>query len=217
MEQPRLVVAWDTETTGLGSRAQIVSIGWCVECVEGKAHGGGDEVFVIPTCPIDPGAFAVHGLDEAELVRRGATDIKEALRRFFDAIEALVAPVVLVAHNGRGFDTHRLRFAMTQADVSELPSNVMGFADTLLWARAERPRLGCTSCSLDALCATAGIDLSRRIDRHGARIDSEILMELYAWLKAACGDTSSCVIEDVPAFFDRTHITCGAAGAQGRR
>jgi DNA polymerase-3 subunit epsilon len=195
------VVAWDTETTGLGSQAQIVSIGWCVE---GETHGG-EEVFVIPTCPIDPGAFAVHGLDEAELVRRGATGIAGALRRFFVAIEAIKSPVLLIAHNGRGFDTHRLRYAMVQADITELPPNVVGFADTLLWARANRSTLGCTSCSLDALCTVAGIDLSRRIDRHGARVDAEILMELYAWLKGMCDDdTSACSIEGVPAFFERT-------------
>lgn len=120
MEALPLRLAWDTETTGIDKYAEIVSIGWC--SVDGLVKG---EVFSVPTCPIHPAALAIHGLCPGTLMENGAGNIKEALTRFFKAIEMIGEPVLLVAHNGKTFDTKRLRLAMAHADIQSVPYNVV--------------------------------------------------------------------------------------------
>lgn len=192
-------LAWDTETTGVDKYAEIVSIGWC--SLDGSMKG---EVFAIPTCPIHPAAFAIHGLCLDSLAAKGAGTIHQALRYFFDQIEMIQEPVLLVAHNGKTFDTYRLRLAMAYSGIQVVPSNVVGFADTLAWTRSMKSLLGCTSCSLDHLCKCVNVDSSARLDRHGALLDSEVLAQLLTRLESRFGPIPVEHTETVAQFMART-------------
>ena len=56
------LVIFDTETTGLDNTAEIVEIA----CIDGKGNVLLDSL-IKPSCPIPPGATAVHGITDADV------------------------------------------------------------------------------------------------------------------------------------------------------
>lgn len=128
------------------------------------------EVLCLPKQDINPFAKAVHGYSYQKLVDNGARSRRMALKVFCTSLKKIKAPVVLVAHNGRSFDTAVFRFELAQERMS-LPDNVVGFLDSLHWAKHVLKRK--TRCSLTHLCAD--FDIADRRNVHGALEDSVLL------------------------------------------
>lgn len=196
-------MAFDLETTGLARDAEIVSIGWCARsgC---NSHTDIDEisgeVLCMPVGPIDEGASLVHGHTAATLAAAGAGNVLDALQAFFAAIRSAGDDVVLVAHNGKSFDTPKLRSAMLACGL-DLPPNVSGFVDTLLWARSTgRYR----SCTLDSLMRSHGIYIDRAV--HGALVDSRALVAVLSRMLEEAGERGvpACAFESATDFIART-------------
>lgn len=78
-------VVFDTETTGLGSDAQIVQIA-CVDAVSGAVLL---DTLVRPTCGVEPEAFAVHGISDDMLASAPAA--KEVLPLLLDTFNDKLA------------------------------------------------------------------------------------------------------------------------------
>lgn len=120
---------------------------------------------------------------------------------FFKSFEQIKGPVVLAAHNGRSFDTRVLRFDLAQEKMT-LPNNIIGFVDTLWWAKQVMKRR--TRCALDKLLNEFDIDDDR--DVHGALIDSILLREACHRLQKgplldqATGETLKGGLPDVDCF-----------------
>ena len=160
-------IVFDTETTGLDSRAdRIIEIGG-VELVNRFPTGRSFHVFINPQGrEVHPEALAVHGISNADL----------ADKPFFDAIAAEFLEFIdgarLIAHNAH-FD---LGFINAEFERCGHPLIEMHrIVDTLAIAKRKHP-MGPNS--LDALCRRYGIDNSHR-SKHGALLDSELLAEVY--------------------------------------
>lgn len=157
----------DTETTGLSPKEgdRVVEIG-CVELVNRYASGRVFHCYLNPDRTVPKAAFDVHGLSDEFLADKPRfADIAD---EFID----FIGDARLVIHNA-GFD---LAFLNHELGLVRRPliswTNVV---DTLQIARQKHPGAG---NSLDALCRRYGIDNSSR-DKHGALLDSELLMEVY--------------------------------------
>jgi DNA polymerase-3 subunit epsilon len=160
-------IVFDTETTGLDSRAdRIIEIGG-VELVNRFPTGRSFHVFINPQGrEVHPEALAVHGISNADL----------ADKPIFDAIAAEFLEFIdgarLVAHNAN-FD---LGFINAEFERCGHPLvETHRIVDTLAIAKRKHP-MGPNS--LDALCRRYGIDNSHRT-KHGALLDSELLAEVY--------------------------------------
>lgn len=198
-------IAWDLETTGLARDAEIVSIGWCTAV---DPNGGtpapersGGEVLCLPVGAIDAGASRVHGHTAQSLRAAGAGDVRAALEAFFRVVSHTGEDVVLVAHNGKAFDTPKLRSAMLACGAT-LPANVHGFIDTLLWARATGEY---RSCSLDSLMQHHRVVMDRA--KHGALVDSRALAQVEARMLSRAGGPGgvpACAYESAEQFMART-------------
>ena len=159
-------IVLDTETTGLdpddGDR--IVEIA-CIELVNHLPTGRFFHRYVNPERPVSAAAHAIHGLDDAFLAQHSAfAAIAEELLTF-------IADTPLVAHNAE-FD---LKFVNAEMKRLGRPALANVVIDTLALARKRYPG---AQASLDALCRRFVIDLSAR-DKHGARLDSELLAAVY--------------------------------------
>ena len=160
-------IVFDTETTGLDSRAdRIIEIGG-VELVNRFPSGRSIHFYLNPEGrEIHPDAQAVHGISMADLV--GKPSFSEVASDFLTFVE----DAKLVAHNA-GFDMGFLNNELARLGMDPIvPDRVI---DTLAIARRKHP-MGPNS--LDALCKRYGIDNSRRT-KHGALLDSELLAEVY--------------------------------------
>jgi len=160
-------IVFDTETTGLDSRAdRIIEIGG-VELVNRFPSGRSIHFYINPEGrEIHPDAQAVHGISAADLV--GKPSFSEIASEFLSFAE----DAKLVAHNA-GFDMGFLNHELARLGIDPIvPDRVI---DTLAIARRKHP-MGPNS--LDALCKRYGIDNSRRT-KHGALLDSELLAEVY--------------------------------------
>tara|TARA_B100000214_G_scaffold172208_1_gene123801 strand:- start:4633 stop:5367 length:735 start_codon:yes stop_codon:yes gene_type:complete len=153
-------VFWDTETTGR-YRARIVSIGWTSDSNEG-------EVFIKPRKRIEYEAFCVHGILETE----NMMNPKEGLLYFMNSISNIDKDVVMIAHNGKSFDTNVLRHELEREGV-ELASNIVGFVDSLHWIKydCKQPK-----ASIDYLMTYFLKEDARNL--HGALEDSRILSRI---------------------------------------
>jgi DNA polymerase-3 subunit epsilon len=163
-------IVLDTETTGLDPARgdRIVEIG-CVEIVNRFLTGRVFHRYMNPERPMNPEAFAVHGLSDAFLAD------KPVFRDIADEFLAFIGEDALVIHNAN-FDTNFLNHELKRLKLGPIdPTRVI---DTLTLARRRHPG---QQNSLDALCARYGIDNSRRT-KHGALLDAEILAEVYAEL-----------------------------------
>lgn len=160
-------IVFDTETTGLDPRDghRLVEFAG-IELRDRVATGRVLHFHVNPGRPMPAEAEAVHGLTDEFLA---------AMPPFADKADALLdflGDAVLVAHNAP-FDIRFLNMELERLGRAAIdPVRVV---DTLELARQRFPGAKHT---LDALCLRFGIDRSARV-RHGARIDAELLADVY--------------------------------------
>ncbi|WP_374440048.1 DNA polymerase III subunit epsilon [Stella sp.] len=160
-------IVLDTETTGLDPRDghRLIEVA-CLELHHGVRTGAEYVSRINPERAVDPDAYAVHGISDADLV--GAPVFAEMCADFLD----FIGDDPLVIHNAE-FD---LRFVNAElARIGHPPIPPTRAVDTLTMARRRFPG---APASLDALCRRFGIDTSARV-RHGARLDAELLAEVY--------------------------------------
>ena len=160
-------IVLDTETTGLNPDAgdRIVEIGG-VELFNHVATGRNFHVYVNPQRDMPQEAFAVHGLSTAFL------SDKPVFKAVAEDFLAFVGDAKLVIHNA-SFDMRFLNAELGWAGLRTLPRTQA--IDTLDIAKRRFPGANNT---LDALCRRFGVDNSGR-EKHGARLDSELLAEVY--------------------------------------
>jgi len=157
----------DTETTGLEVEKghRLVEI-CCIELDGRLPTGRFYHTLIDPQRDIPAEAVAIHGLTEEKL--KGApvfADIAGPLLEF-------IAESRLVIHNAE-FDLRFLNSELARLDRPPIP--VSQSLDTLALARRRFPG---SSCSLNDLCRRFNFDLSAR-SKHGARIDAELLAQVY--------------------------------------
>lgn len=160
-------IVLDTETTGLDPRDghRLIEIA-CLELQNGVRTGTEYVVRINPERAVDPDAYAVHGISDADLV--GAPLFAEICADLL----AFIADDPLVIHNAE-FD---LRFVNAELARLGHPAIPLSRAvDTLPMARRRFPG---APASLDALCRRFSIDTSARV-KHGARLDAELLADVY--------------------------------------
>lgn len=161
--------AIDIETTGLDPRTdRIIEIGLVKFAADGTIV---DEFSTLINNPgSSPGALAVHGICDADLV--GAPTTEQVLREVF----AFMTGTVLVAHNLE-FESDFLVAAAQRADL-RLPGNVLGIC-TL---GTSRRQLDGRAFSLTSMYKTA---TGRWIDhQHTALADARAVREVFLWLLA---------------------------------
>ncbi|BBK45285.1 DNA polymerase III subunit epsilon [Allostella vacuolata] len=160
-------IVLDTETTGLDPRDghRLIEVA-CLELQNGVRTGVEYVSRVNPERLVDPEAYAVHGISDADLV--GAPLFAEICADFLE----FIGEDPLVIHNAE-FD---LRFVNAElARLGHGPIPLARAIDTLPMARRRFPG---APASLDALCRRFGIDTSARV-KHGARLDAELLADVY--------------------------------------
>ena len=168
-------VVLDTETTGLEVREghRIIEIG-CVELINRRRTRNDLQVYLNPERDIDEGAQAVHGITREALAERP---------RFAEVAADLLAYLrgaELIIHNAEfdlGFLNSELERAGPQFGRIQDRCTVV---DTLALAREKHRG---QRNSLDALCQRYAIDNSQRVV-HGARLDAEILADVYLAMTA---------------------------------
>jgi DNA polymerase III subunit epsilon len=160
-------IVFDTETTGLSpaNGDKLVEIG-CIEMVNRVETGKTFHTFLNPERPMDPAAFAVHGLSDSFLSDKPL--FEDVVEDFLDFIDD--SP--LVAHNA-SFDFSFINAEL--ASCGRLKVSQTRMVDTLVLARTKFPG---AKHSLDALCTRFGIDRSHRI-LHGALLDAQLLAQVY--------------------------------------
>ncbi|MEE9250375.1 MAG: DNA polymerase III subunit epsilon [Alphaproteobacteria bacterium] len=160
-------VVLDTETTGLDPEAghRIVEIA-CLELVQRVPTGKIFHSYVDPERDMPDEAFQVHGLSEEFLSTQPR--FAEIAAEFLSFVE----DADLVIHNA-DFDMKFLNAEL--ARLNQGPLSDVRVRDTLEMARRRFPGV---QVSLDALCRRFGIDNSGRVT-HGARLDVELLTEVY--------------------------------------
>jgi len=176
-------IIFDTETTGLESRAdRIIEIGG-IELLNQFPTGRSFHVYINPgDRRIHPDALAVHGITEEFLKDKPLFPaIVEDLLAFFEGAR-------WVAHNA-SFDMGFINAEFERIGLPPVAQDLV--VDTLSLARRKHP-MGPNS--LDALCRRYGIDNTHRT-KHGALLDSELLAEVYIEMlggrQAAFGLTQS--------------------------
>jgi DNA polymerase-3 subunit epsilon len=159
-------IVLDTETTGLdpADGHRIVEIA-ALELINHVPSGRVFHRYVNPLRTMPAEAQAVHGLTEVFLAQH------ETFDAVADGFLDFIAGDRLVIHNA-GFD-----IAFINAELAFLgkPPLAMECEDTLTLARKRFPG---APASLDALCKRFNVDNSAR-DKHGARLDCELLASVY--------------------------------------
>ncbi len=160
-------IVLDTETTGLEVEKghRLVEI-CCLELDRRLPTGKVFHTLIDPERDIPPEAVAIHGIDADRL--KGAPlfgDIAGALLDF-------IGDSRLVIHNAE-FDLKFLNHEL--ARTNRPPFAAERSTDTLSLARRRFPG---SPCSLNDLCRRFNLDLSGR-SKHGARIDTELLAQVY--------------------------------------
>lgn len=159
-------IVLDTETTGLDPTDghRIVEIA-ALELVNHVPSGRVFHRYVNPQRAMPPEALAVHGLTDVFLAQH------ETFDAVADAFLEFVGADRLVIHNA-GFD---IAFINAELALLGKPPLAIAFEDTLTLARKRFPG---APASLDSLCKRFNIDNSAR-DKHGARLDCELLASVY--------------------------------------
>ena len=159
-------VAFDTETTGLDiARCEVIELA-AVKVRDGRVI----DTFrsLLRSCrPISPGATAVHGYTDAELV--GQPSLREIWPRF----RAFVGDDVLVAHNGHRFDIPLLE----RLTADWQGTRGLTFFDTLPLARK---LFAGASLRLEGLAIRFGVALR---PNHHALDDSLCLVQVFERLQ----------------------------------
>ena len=160
-------IIFDTETTGLESKAdRVIEIGG-VELINNFPSGRTLHIYINPgDRKVHPDALAVHGITDDFLKDKPSfADVAQQIVDFFDGAR-------WIAHNA----TFDMGFINAEFDRIGLPPIQNDrVVDTLAMARRKHP-MGPNS--LDALCRRYGIDNAHRT-KHGALLDSELLAEVY--------------------------------------
>ncbi len=160
-------IVLDTETTGLevdkGDR--LVEI-CCLELDRRLPTGRVFHTLIDPERDVPPEAVAIHGIDAERL--RGAP----VFAAIADPLLGFIGDSRLVIHNAE-FDLKFLNHELARTN-RPLFSPTRS-TDTLSLARRRFPG---SSCSLNDLCRRFNLDLSGRA-KHGARIDAELLAQVY--------------------------------------
>lgn len=179
---------WDLETTSR-SRSRIIEIGWTSDEVEG-------ELLIIPRTSIDKNAGLVHGYDINKLISKGAKDAFTQLNVFMRSIESINKPVIMLAHNGKSFDTNVLRHELETENV-RIANNIIGFVDTLHWMK-----YACKikNAKLDDLIVEYLHEDVRK--EHGALEDSRLLKRVVDYVRASNKELS--YFESIHDFLIRT-------------
>jgi DNA polymerase III subunit epsilon len=187
-------IVLDTETTGLEVERghRLVEI-CCVELDRRLPTGKFFHTLIQPERDVPAEAVAIHGLDAEKLC--GAPIFSQIT----DPLFGFIGDSPLVIHNAE-FDLKFLNSELARLDRPPFPSSRS--VDTLALARRRFPG---ASCSLNDLCRRFGLDLSGR-SRHGARIDAELLAQVYieliggrqARLALAPGDEGAAAISIAP-------------------
>ena len=170
-------IVLDTETTGLDPAAghRVIEAA-ALELVDRRLTGAAFHHYFDPERDVAADAERVHGMSRADLAGRPKfAERADELLAFLDGAE-------LVIHNAP-FDLGFLDAELERCSRPRLTGR-HPVLDTLELARRRHPgqRNG-----LDALCARYGVDDSRRTV-HGARLDAELLAEVY--LAMTGGQTS---------------------------
>lgn len=142
------VVVFDTETTGGSCSDEICQLA-AAEYINGQLERTMN-VYIRPTCEMNPWAEQVHGISMDYLNANGIDPV-DALHQFFDF---LGSDVLLVAHNNR-FDLKMLQQECAKFDCAFEPEDVV-MCDTLALARYFRPDL--KSHALGNLLEPLGVD-----------------------------------------------------------
>ena len=160
-------IVLDTETTGLEPHNGDRIIEIC--CIELENHVPTDRVFhmlIHPERDIPEDSIRVHGITLEKL--EGAPVFAGVV----DELLEFLGDAPLVAHNAE-FDVKFLNAEFLRAGRPTLdPARAI---DTVALAKRRFPG---SRYSLDELCRRFGIDLSART-KHGARIDTELLAQVY--------------------------------------
>jgi DNA polymerase-3 subunit epsilon len=165
----RQFVALDLETTGLSAETdRIVEIG-AVRFLSTGEEVGRYQRLVNPERPMSPGAYAVHGISDAEVA--DAAPARVALPEFLTFLGDAMNTVVL-AHNA-SFDAGFLGWELSRAS---LPFPEHSVFDTLALARRRLPAL--SSHRLDAVARHFGLDAK---GAHRALADSLCVKDI--WLR----------------------------------
>ena len=163
-------IVLDTETTGLNPSDghRVLEIG-AIEIVHQVATGKIFHKLINPERDVPEDAQRVHG-HTFEFLRYKPTFVE-----IVDEFLAFIGESPLVIHNAE-FD---LAFVNEELErLGREPISGGRVVDTLALARAKHPGL---ANHLDALCDRYRIDRTRRT-KHGALLDAEILVEVYAEL-----------------------------------
>ena len=168
------VVVFDTETTGCSRWDEICQIA-AVEYVAG-VRARTFNMYVCPTCEMNPWAEGVHGLSLDFLSEHGLVP-EEAMRQFF---EFLGNDALLVAHNNR-FDMRMLNQECEKFDLCFAPEGIET-CDTLALAKCLRP--GLRSYALANLIVALGID---GINSHDALDDASACAGVFFTLLTGVG------------------------------
>lgn len=162
----------DTETTGLDPYAghRIVEIG-CVELINLVPTGKIYHQYINPERNMPMEAFNVHGLSNEFLANHP---------KFQDVVLDFLTFIgdnsKIVIHNA-SFDMKFLDWEMERTGHSLIDRSRI--IDTLEIARKQNPG---GRNSLDALCKRYGVNNSHR-EYHGALLDSQLLADVYLYLK----------------------------------
>jgi DNA polymerase III subunit epsilon len=159
----------DTETTGLEPEHghRIIEIAG-VELVNRRFTGNNFHRYFNPGRDSEPGALQVHGL---------TTEFLSDKPKFGDVVAELLdflGGAELVIHNS-AFDVAFLNRELSLLDLKPVADYCPSVVDTLRLARDLHPG---KRNNLDALCERYQIDNSARTV-HGARLDAQLLAEVY--------------------------------------
>lgn len=177
-------VILDTETTGLSPAAghRIIEIG-CVELVHRRLTGNTFHTYLQPDRKVEPGAIAVHGITDDQLID------KPRFKQIAKEFKQFIKGAVLIIHNAAfdvGFIEHEFKL-LKDTDWQVLDKHCQ-IIDTLLMARQKHPG---QRNNLDALCKRYHVDNQHR-DKHGALLDAQILADVYL---AMTGGQNSLVLD----------------------
>lgn len=163
----------DTETTGLDPKDghRVIEMA-CVELINYIPTGTSWHWYFNPERDVPKAATDVHGLTAAFLAD------KPLFGSVAQEILAALSDAQLIIHNA-AFDIGFLNHEFGRLGLP--PLSMERVTDTLALARRKHPG---SPNNLDALCRRYGIDNSTRA-KHGARLDSELLADVYLRLIGA--------------------------------
>jgi DNA polymerase-3 subunit epsilon len=160
-------IVLDTETTGLDPNAghRIVEVA-AIELINAVATERFFHHYVNPERDMPEEAFKVHGLSIEFLSQH------PPFATIADEFLAFVGDAPLVIHNAE-FDMRFLNAELKRCGRVPLPQQQS--ICTMIMARQKFPG---AQASLDALCRRFAVDNTHRT-KHGARLDAELLAEVY--------------------------------------